>query len=677
MREQPERRGIFQLLRLLQLRTVLIIAVLFVIFGGGIVSSVVVIWQIGGTIVSNAQNRVGQDMNAAWAIYNYKLDNIRIRAEMIASYRSVSEMLRTGIPETPAHPNENEAFLQSIMQQNGLDFLTLTDKNGMVVARAAPPHGRDDVRSNNPLVKRALVGEVAASTEIMPKEDLTAEAAGLEHQAFMVIEPTEQAKPRLDKFETSGMVLMAAAPVKDLNGNILGVIYTGKLLNRNYEFVDEIKNTIYKDEKYHGKDVGTTTIFQGDLRISTNVMKKNGHRAIGTRVSAEVQDQVLENGRPWTGSAFVIKDWYITNYSPIYDSDHKIIGILCVGILRQKYLDIRNRVIAIFLAIVFIGSIIGIYYSYRISNTVNMPIQQLVNATEAIKQGDLSNKVRFTSFKELERLAESFNDMAGRLELMLKEKDVANREISRLNQHYIEMLGFVTHELKHPLGIFKGYLIMLLDGSLGALSPKQIDILSVMQRNAETVITMADKYLHMSKIERGELEVKKRPVMLFREIIFPLIQDERKYLETNEMTIELSDGGPEKDVEIKADPTLLQIVYNNLLQNAMHYGRRGGKITLSVREDDTQFLLSVRNEGLGIPPGQLETIFEKFMRLDRHIAGGIRGTGLGLFNSRFIVEKHGGRIWAESVEGEYADFIFTLPKYVPEEMLETARTITT
>lgn len=660
-----------KILRRFRLRTVLILAILFVITGGGIVSSVVVIELIGNTILTHAQNRVGQDMNAAWVIYGHELEDMSIIVRTASAYQRITEGLRKGIPNADTHPNEVESWMQTLMRQYDLDLLTLTDKNGVVVARSAPPYNKGDIRRNNPLVQRALEGEVVSSTEIIPREELAIEAEGLGRRAFMVVERTPKAKERLYTAETSGMMLLAASPVKDLNGNILGVLYAGKLLNRNYEIVDRIKDTVYKGETYRGKDVGASTIFQGDLRISTNIRKKNGQRAIGTLISAEVYDQVLENGRPWLGRAFVVKDWYISSYDPIRSMSGETIGIIHVGTLEQKYLDVRNRVIGTFLAIIVFGSAIGIFFSYHISNTVGKPIRRLVLATEELRQGHLSHRIHFTSFMELEQLAESFNDMSRQLDHTMKDMEIANEEISDLNHRYVEMLGFVTHELMHPLGILKGYLIMLLDGSLGPLDERQAGTLDIMRRNVETVINMARKYLHLSLIERGELELKRKNVKLFDDIVFPIVQDERSTLRINVMSLEIEGGDEMKDVVINADPTLLRIVFNNLLQNALKYGRKGGGITIGFRDEGAAFRFNVKNEGPGIPPDKLETIFGKFKRLERDVAGGIKGTGLGLFNSREIIEKHGGRMWAESVEGEYADFIFTLPKNVPETQPDT------
>ncbi len=90
----------------------------------------------------------------------------------------------------------------------------------------------------------------------------------------------------------------------------------GILINRNYEIVDKIRTTVFKGESYKGQQLGTATIFQDDVRISTNVRNADGSRAIGTRVSAEVAEAVLKRGDTWRSRAFVVNEWYISAYAP-------------------------------------------------------------------------------------------------------------------------------------------------------------------------------------------------------------------------------------------------------------------------------------------------------------------------------------------------------------------------
>jgi len=180
----------------------------------------------------------------------------------------------------------------------------------------------------------------------------------------MVFVSAPKSKPRPGDRETSGMMLKVAAPLLDDNDNLLGVLYGGELLNRNYSIVDQVKDSLYKGEKYEGRDMGAATIFQWDLRISTNVKKPNGLRSIGTRVSEEVYETVLENGKLWIGRAFVVDSWRISSYEPIRNIKGEIIGMLSVGILERPFLDMRNNVIWSFLKIAFLGIAVALALGY-------------------------------------------------------------------------------------------------------------------------------------------------------------------------------------------------------------------------------------------------------------------------------------------------------------------------
>ena len=117
-----------------------------------------------------------------------------------------------------------------------------------------------------------------------------------------------------------------------------------------------------------------------------------------------------------------------------------------------------------------------------------------------------------------------------------------------------------------------------------------------------------------------------------------------------------------EELVLNVDGNLLRIVYDNLLSNAIKYGREGGAIVLDARADDGHVTLSVLNESdAGIPKDKLPLLFEKFRRLDSPEYAGKKGTGLGLYICKEIVEKQGGEIWAESEEGEWVRFSFTLP----------------
>jgi two-component system NtrC family sensor kinase len=652
-----EKFKIATLLTFHSLRTKLLVSFIVVVLAGGISSGIIVTRMVGQTIITEAQNKVRHDLASAWMVYNERSN--RIKDVLILTTKR--DLIIRSLVAKDLETLRRE--LERVRLDYSLDVLTVTDSKGIVLVRARPPYRTGDYQGNDPLVREALKKEVLASTEIILREELEKEGEGLDRQAFMEVITTPKAKARPQAQETSGMILKAAVPILDVNANLLGVLYGGTLLNRNYEIVDKIKETVFRGERYKGKETGTSTIFQRDLRISTNVRDKAGLRAIGTLIARDVHEQVLENGNPWIDRAFVVNDWYITAYDPIRDRKGEVIGVLYVGTLEQPYADLRRDVIYSFGLIAFIGVILVFIMAYFLTRSITRPIGELARVAESIADGNLGHELTIESSDEVGRLSASFNRMIRNLKATLEELYGVNAKLQDLNRHYLEMLGFVTHELMQPMGVLKGYLIMLRDETLGSLStPKQKQAVATMLRNVNGLVNMIQKYLQLGRIEAGRMEVNKTSFLVFKEALAPILEDEKQQIEARRMVVLIENEEAFRAAEVFADPVLLRIVFSNLIGNALKYGWEGGKIWCGFQEDAQNCIFYVKNEGRGIPSLKLNQVFEKFARLDRDMERRQRGTGLGLFNAKEIIEKHGGAIWAESEEGKWANFLFTLPK---------------
>jgi len=639
------------------LRSKLVFSFLLVVLAGGLSSTMIGTRMVGNTIISEAQNKGRHDMASAWMVYQEKINRIKDVLHLTAKRDLIIRSLVGREVEVLRRQ------LERVRIEYGLDVLTVTDQEGVVLTRTRSPYRTGDFQGNDESVRRALKREIVSSTEIVLQEELAKEGPELVRQAYMEFVPTPMAKARPETRETSGMMLKAAVPILDINDNVLGTLYGGSLLNRNYEIVDKIKDIVFKGERYKGIDTGTATIFQWDLRISTNVKDKSGLRAISTRVAKDVYDQVLENGRAWIDRAFVVNDWYIAAYEPIRNLKGEIIGILYVGTLEEPYTDLRNNVIYSFFGIAFLGLVLVLFLAYFITRSITRPIDELVRATEVIAGGDFSHEVSIQSRDEVGYLATSFNRMTRTLKATMDELYVVNTKLQELNRHYLEMVGFITHELMQPMGVLKGFLIMLFDESLGSLNtPRQKQAVSTMLRNVDSLINMIQKYLQLGRIESGKMEVNKVRIPIYGEALQPILEDERQQLAARKMEVKVENEEAFRRAEGEADPVLLRIVFSNLIGNAIKYGREGGKIWCGFREEPGELLFYVRNEGQGIPSDKLTRVFEKFSRLEGELERRRGGTGLGLFNAKEIVERHGGRIWAESEEGKWANFLFTIPK---------------
>jgi signal transduction histidine kinase len=240
----------------------------------------------------------------------------------------------------------------------------------------------------------------------------------------------------------------------------------------------------------------------------------------------------------------------------------------------------------------------------------------------------------------------------------IAELEALNQELGAVNRNYMEMLGFVAHELKNALASAVLSLYTVKDGYLGEVTPAQKRSLESVARSLQDLTDMVRNYLDLSRLEKKEMQITKNYFPLNARVVKPVLQELENGIQRRQMAIE--NGIPEGKV-VYADAGLLKIVYGNLLSNAVKYGREGGTIGLEVQDHGLAITLSVCNDSSGIAPDQMPLLFKKFGRLYDPEYADQRGTGLGLYICREIVEKHGGSIWVDSQMGEWVKFSFTLP----------------
>ena len=350
-----------------------------------VVTAVVGVGMIRQLVFAQAQTQVNADLEAAKEIYQSTVDRledaIRIHATRMMIYGALARRDTAGLAEE----------MDRIRRAEHLDVLTLTDADGRVFYRSGNPAAAIDGEADDALVTLVLKGlEPAAGTEVVAAGVLERESPALATQARMTITPTPRARPPAAKELRSGMMLRAAAPVTTPAGRLLGVLDGGVLLTRNYAIVDKIRQTVFKEEEYEGRPVGTATIFQNDVRISTNVRSADGTRAIGTQASAEVADAVLSRGETWRGRAFVVQDWYLAAYTPIRDISGATVGMLYVGVLERPFTNSLWRSLLVFLGIAAGGVALVYLVSVRVARRISGPIHSMALAAQRIAQGDYS-----------------------------------------------------------------------------------------------------------------------------------------------------------------------------------------------------------------------------------------------------------------------------------------------
>jgi two-component system NtrC family sensor kinase len=338
------------------------IALIFVLISlfTGVIIGFIVNSVITNRVIHETQERVKEALNTARWVYASKLNDI----DRTIHLTSIRYILKGAIQREKALLIKDD--MTRLMADQGLDFLTLVNRKGTALMRFQNPGMSGDNLMEDPFVKEALTGKALSGTQVLSRDQLLKEGKTLANQAAFFLIPTPKEKPAEGLEQTSGMVLKSAYPVLDVNGQILGALVGGVLVNRNFEIVDRVKNIVFRDAKYKGKESGTATIFLGDWRIATNVMDKEGNRAIGTRVSREVYERVLGRGLPWIRRAFVVDDWYITAYEPIRDFQDKIVGMLYVGILETKYTVLKEKLILLFMLGMLVSVAISSFLSFKL-----------------------------------------------------------------------------------------------------------------------------------------------------------------------------------------------------------------------------------------------------------------------------------------------------------------------
>lgn len=238
------------------------------------------------------------------------------------------------------------------------------------------------------------------------------------------------------------------------------------------------------------------------------------------------------------------------------------------------------------------------------------------------------------------------------------EKAYRIEQLTSAINSYMEMLGFVTHELKSPLDSIITLGKTLTAGYFGKIDAKQKDIVDRIVKKAEYLGSLSKEYLNLSQFESGKIKINKKDADLIAQIMEPAIEIISPQIEAGNVSLERVFP---PQLNFLCDPDLLKIVMVNLLGNAVKYGNINGRIRLAAAKTDGMLRVSIRNAGPGFPESQKKFLFKKFSRLQTEALLERKGTGIGLYMCWKIIQLHGGKIWADSRPGEWAEFVFEVP----------------
>ena len=306
----------------------------------------------------------------------------------------------------------------------------------------------------------------------------------------------------------------------------------------------------------------------------------------------------------------------------------------------QVYRTEALRMFLIAAAAVFMLSFIMVWlFSYRLVR----PLHEMSLAAHSFGEGNFSVRVPVTSNDEIGQLALAFNNMAASL---------ASGETVRRN-----FIANVSHELKTPMTTIAGFIDGILDGTI---PPEQQEkYLKIVSTEVKRLSRLVRTMLDLSRIDNGELKLRPGRFDLTNTILSALLSFE-KAIEDKHLEVRgLEDA---ESLFVDGDPDMIHQVMYNLIENAVKFTNEGGYIEIHVEDKADRDVVRVKNSGAGIPPDEVDMIFERFYKTDKSRSYDKNGMGLGLYIVRTIIGLHGGEITVSSVENEYCEFQFWLPK---------------
>jgi signal transduction histidine kinase len=346
--------------------------------------------------------------------------------------------------------------------------------------------------------------------------------------------------------------------------------------------------------------------------------------------------------------------WTKLYYNP---SDPERFWVILNQIPDHEYLDLVTNLQIINGTISLVVTSIIVLAVFMFSRNLSRPIEELTVTSQKLARGDYNIKItEHKTTDEISQLTQSFNVMLD----SLKKKEFLERKTKSLeymDKEKEEFSAMISHELKTPLIPIRGYAELFLDGSLGNLTKEQKETMQVIYDNSIRLMNLIQNLLDVRKIELKRLKLDIHPVSVHK-IVKNCIDNFKPVFKQKGITL----VDETTDIKTLCDQDRILQVLNNILSNAIKFvPSNNGKIIINNRIDDNYVVISVKDNGIGIPHDLQKKLFKKFYQIDTTLTRKPGGTGLGLAISRGIIEAHKGKIWIESLENSGTTIHFSLP----------------
>ena len=469
---------------------------------------------------------------------------------------------------------------------------------------------------------------------------------------------TRNAMPSARRQEDRAMVLMSSRAIRAENGQVLGHVQAGVLLNRNLPFIDHINAIVYPEGALPFGSRGTATLFLDDVRISTNVRlfgTEKDQRAIGTRVSRAVHETVLGAGRTWLDRAFVVNEWYVSAYQPLADNAGKRVGMLYVGFTEAPFRWIKVVALLSIGVMFFVVMTAAALVCLRWARSIFSPLERMANTMRRVEGGDLHARVGLLANQD------EIGQLATHLDQLLNVVDVHTVALEAANADLDRKVAERTHELQTAQQQLVRSEKLAAVGQLTASIAHEVNNpIAVLQGNLDLMRELLGEH---AQPVRSELRLADEQIERMRLIVTQLLQfakpaeyagyieavDTQRLIEDSLLLVAHLLAKTQIDLQHELRATRaplinrneLQQVLVNLLVNAIHAMPDGGVLrvtTFDIGSDGVE--IAVLDTGPGLGAALIAELFKPFVTRKKD------GTGLGLWISRSIVERYGGDVTA-------------------------------
>ncbi len=622
-------------------------------------------YLINAWVVEQAQKKVRNDLNAAREILRHEQQRVQDTVHFTAQSAGVVNHLQQD------EVGKLSDQLEEIRQREKLDILSLADAQGRLLLLNSPQ--TEPSPSSPPQFIQTTLQQGQFFGTVLLGEYLLRNTDPVLARQAQVIDEREPEIPR----ERRGMFLLSATAIRDKQGKLLGCLYGGIMLNNNLSLVDRIQELIYGQESFAGIAVGSATIFLGRLRVATTIRHADGRRALGTTVSDEVADAVLNRSEPWLARAHVVNNWYLTAYEPIFDNRGTAIGALYVGLLEKPFVALKTRSYLILLGLLLLGCALGGLIARLLARRLARPLLELATSAEKIADGEREVSLPQVSQDEIGHLTGAFARMTTALKTSDEQLQSLNRQLEKkvaqrtaaleekslqliktqeelLRHEKLAAIGSlasgVAHEINNPAAIIRGN-VEILQMSMPKDAAEQEELQQIMQQ-VERVSLITQNMLSFAGREDLHQEQVKLDLLLT-----DILSQVSHQVQPGEVQIDLqldSNLPP-----IAGDKERLRQVFNNIILNALQALDGKGQLVIGSELQKDQLVISIGDNGAGISAELRQKIFNPFFTTKR------QGTGLGLSISYGIIQAHGGQIEVRSAAAGGAEFLVSLPLNVP------------